>query len=404
MAGPTRRTFFTFLGVAGALRGEWTQWRGPERDGHSTESGLAASWPTSGPKLLWKSESLGAGYASYSFSDGRIITQGQADGRQFVIALNEADGKQLWRTDSGTAFSERRGNGPRGTPTIDGERVYAENGQGVLVCLNAADGKKLWSIDLLKTFGASNIRWGMSESPLVDGEKLIVQPGGTKASIVALNKADGSVIWKSGSDRAGYSSVIVVEAAGVRQYITLTASAAVGVRASDGKELWRYGKVSNRTANVATPVFHNDHVFVSSDYGTGCALLKLRAEGDGVVAEEVYFNRDMKNHYSSSVLIGDYLYGYSSRILTCMQLGTGEVLWRDRSVGKGQVIVADGKLYLLGEDGVVGLAVPEPGGYREISRFDIGRGNFPTWTLPAISGSKLYLRDQEMLSCYDVRA
>ena len=255
---------------------------------------------------------------------------------------------------------------------------------------------------MLRKYGARNIRWGLSESPLIDGEKIIVSPGGRGAAVVALNKSDGSLIWKSESDEAGYSSAVVAEAGGVRMYVLLTGDAAIGLRADSGELLWRYSKVANGTANIATPIVKGNHVFVSSDYGTGCALLKLSRDGAGVRADEVYFSRDMRNHYSSSVLVGEYLYGFSSRIFTAMNFMTGEVGWKDRSVGKGQVIFADGKLFLQGEDGIVGLVTPDPGEYKEISRFEVGRGKYPTWTLPVIADGRLYIRDQDLLRCYDV--
>lgn len=386
------------------MSAEWRQWRGPARDGHSTETNLLKEWPEEGPKQLWQVQSLGEGYASYSVADGRLFTQGQIGGRQTLIALDVDTGKTLWTLPHGDTFSNDRGNGPRGTPTIDGERVYALGGDGNLICAEAATGKKIWEVNLLKKFGGSNITWGLSESPLIDGEKLIVNAGGPGASVVALNKQDGSLIWKSESDEAGYSSAVAAEVGGVRLYVVLTGEAAIGLRADDGKLLWRYAQVSNKTANIATPIVSGDLVFVSTDYGTGCALLRMKPANGGVSIEEVYFNRDMRNHYSSSVLVDGYLYGYSSRILTCMKLDTGEVMWQDRSVGKGQVIYADGLLYLQGEDGAVGLAEATPEAYKEISRFEIGRGNYPTWTLPVIAGGRLLIRDQGMLTAYDIRA
>ncbi len=386
------------------LAAEWHQWRGPDRDGHSTETGLLKQWPEDGPKQIWQVKSLGEGYASYSVADGRLFTQGQIDGRQTLVALDVETGRTLWTLAHGDSYSNNRGNGPRGTPTVDGDQVYALGGDGNLVCVDAATGKSVWQVNLLKEYGGSNINWGISESPLIDGEKIIVNAGGPGASVVALNKADGSLIWKSESDEAGYSSAVIAEVGGIRMYVVLTGEAAIALRADDGKLLWRYEQVSNRTANVATPIVDGDLVFVSTDYGTGCALLRMKPSGDGVAIEEVYFNRDMRNHYSSSVLVDGYLYGYSSRILTCMKLETGEVMWQDRSVGKGQVIYADGLLYLQSEDGTVGLAEATPDAYKEISRFDIGRGNYPTWTLPVIAGGRLLIRDQEMLTAYDIRA
>ncbi len=388
-----------FLLVPLTLAAQWRQWRGPDRTGISSETGLADSWPEGGPRQLWTAAGLGEGFASFAVSGGRLFTQGQRAGRQYVIAVDEATGKKLWEVPNGRGYSERRGGGPRGTPTVDGDRVYALSAGGNLICIEAASGKKVWESNLLDRFRASNIRWGISESPLIDDGKVIVNPGGRGASVAALDKNDGKLIWKSQSDEAGYSSAIAVEVDGVRQYILFTGEGAVGLLAENGELLWRYNGAANGTANVATPIFHDNHVFVSSDYGTGCALLKLSADG----AEEVYFNRDMRNHYSSSVLLDGVLYGYSGRILTAMNFKTGEVLWKDRSVGKGQVIFADGKLYLYSEDGVLGMARAAPEGYRELARHEIGRGDFRTWALPVVSGGKLIVRDQDTARAFDIR-
>ncbi len=394
---------FMVVGTA-AFALDWPQWRGPDRDGISAETGLLTSWPEGGPPLLWKTRGLGSGFASFSVSGGKVFTQGQSEGRQFLIALDEESGEILWRTPNGDTFNERRGGGPRGTPTLDGDRVYALGSNGDLLCARASDGERLWSTNLLERFGARNIKWGISESPLIDGNRVIVSPGGREASVVALDKNNGNTIWKAPGDRAGYSSPVAAEVGGVRHYIVLTAGGAVGVRASDGEVLWRYDRISNSTANVATPIVRGNHVFLSTDYGTGCALLRLVPDGEGIRADEVYSNRDMKNHYGSSVLLGDHLYGFSSRILTSMNFMTGEILWRDRGVGKGQIVTAEGLLYILSDDGVVGLVKVDPEGYREISRFSIDHGQYRTWTLPVVANGKLFLRDQDTLSCYNVKA
>jgi outer membrane protein assembly factor BamB len=383
---------------------DWPDWRGPGRDGISPETGLLERWPAGGPPLAWKATGIGDGFASFSIADGRVFTQGQRDGKQYLIALDEQTGKKLWEIAHGAPYRNNRGDGPRGTPTVDGERVYALAADGSLVCATAATGVQIWTTNLLRRFGGRNISWGLSESPLIDGHRLIVNAGGKGASIVALDKNNGNALWQSQSDEAGYSSAVVSEVGGLRQYILLTGEGAVGVSAGSGELFWRYGKVSNSTANVATPVVRGDHVFVSSDYGTGGALLKMSRSGNRIEAREVYFNRDMRNHYSSSVLMGEHLYGYSSSVLTAMNFQTGSVAWRDRSVGKGQVIYAEGRLYLFSEGGVAGLAEATPAAYREISRFEIPRvSSFPTWALPAIANGKLYLRDQGTLYSYDIR-
>jgi len=383
---------------------DWPQWRGVERNGISPETGLAKSWPAAGPPLVWKAQGLGAGYAAFSVAGGRLFTQGQRGNQQFVLAIDVKTGKKIWETPNGGPYRESRGDGPRGTPTVDGDRLYALAADGTLACLETATGKKIWTVELMKRFQSEVLNWGISESPLVDGERLIVTPGGRGSSVVALNKTNGETIWKSQSDEAGYSSAIAFDLGGLRQIAVLTGDAAIGLNAKNGNLLWRYNKVANRTANVATPIYRDGLVFFSTDYGTGCALLKLTVEGESVKATEVYFNREMKNHYSSSVLIGDYLYGFSSSILTAMKFQTGEVAWRDRSVGKGSVAAADGKLYLFSEEGVVGLAEATPTAYKEISRFRISRGSYPTWTPPVISDGKMYLREQDNLYCYDIKA
>ena len=383
---------------------DWPQWRGPNRDGISAETALLTSWPDGGPPLLWRTTGLGAGFASFSVADGKVFTQGQSEGRQFLIALDEESGEILWRAPNGDTFNGRRGGGPRGTPTLDDYRVYALGSNGDLLCARASDGERLWSTNLLKRFGARNIKWGISESPLIDGNQVVVNPGGRDASVVALDKNNGNTLWKSPGDRAGYSSPVVAEIGGVRHYIVLTGGGAVGVRASNGEVLWRYGRIANSTANVATPIVRDNHVFLSTDYGTGCALLRLEPDGEGIRADEVYFHRDMKNHYGTSVLLGDYLYGFSSRILTAMNFLTGEVQWRDRGVGKGQIVTAEGLLYILSDDGVVGLVGADPQAYREISRFSIDHGQYRTWTLPVVANGKLFLRDQDTLSCYNIKA
>jgi outer membrane protein assembly factor BamB len=346
---------------------------------------------------------LGNGYSTVSISRGRIFTMGVKGNREFVIALDVSDGRPLWIQAHGTRFSNNRGDGPRGTPTVDGDRLYALGGNGDLSCMDTATGKIIWTINVLEKFGGSNINWGLSESPLVLEDRLLVNAGGPKASIVALKKSDGSVLWKSQSDRAGYSSAIPMEVNGIIQAVFFTHQRALGIDVRNGNLLWDYSQAANRTANVATPIVKGNRVFVSSDYGTGCALLEIKPNGSGVTAQEVYFNRDMKNHHSSSVLIGDTLYGYSSAILTAMNFNGGEVLWKDRSVGKGSLVFADGHLYCYSEKGVVGLVEATPSGYVEKSRFSIPQESLPTWSHPVVSGGRLYLRDQDNLYAFDVR-
>lgn len=391
--------FFCAIGFAA----DWPQWRGPNRDGISADTGLRTSWPASGPPLVWKARGLGEGYSSFSVVGDRLYTQGQSGDQEFVLAFDVNTGKQVWSVPNGRAFREQRGHGPRGTPTIDGTRLYALAADGSLVCLQAATGTRVWGMNIVEKFRGGVPHWGISESPLVDGDRVIVTPGGSGTAVVALDKTTGELLWKSQSDSAAYSSPMPYDVAGARKVAVFTGEGAIGLDMKTGALEWRYNKVSNRTANIATPIIKNGHIFLSSDYGTGCALLRLTPAGKTATASEVYFNRDMKNHYSSSVLVGDHVYGFSSNILTAMKFLTGEVAWRDRSVGKGSVAYAEGHIYALGEDGAVGLIEATPAGYKEISRFEIPRGNFPTWTQPVIANGKLYLREQDNLYCYNIK-
>jgi outer membrane protein assembly factor BamB len=393
---------------------DWPQWRGPNRDGLSQETGLLQEWPAAGPPQVWKASGAGTGYSSMAVSGGRIYTLGARSnyrvqrmlgyGTELVMAFDAATGKKLWEVENGSLFSNDRGDGPRSTPTVDGNRVYALGASGDLSCLEAATGKKVWSVNLLSTFGGSNPNWGLSESPLVVGDRVLVNAGGPQASLVAFDKRKGSVLWKSQGDGAGYSSAVVHQVGGVQQAVFFTARRAVGVDVRDGRLLWEYANVSNRVANIATPIVKGDRVFLSSDYGTGAALLKLQPNGGGVTASEVYFTKDMRNHHASSVLVGDHLYGFSSAILTAMRFDDGTVAWRDRSVGKGSLVYADNRLYLYSENGVVGLAEASPKGYVEKGRFRIEQGSLPTWSHPVVSNGRLYIRDQDTIYAYDVRA
>lgn len=385
---------------------DWPQWRGPDRTGLANETGLLKSWPAAGPAVVWSVSSLGEGYGSVSIKADRLFVQGVKGQDSVVFCLNRADGKPVWMTPLGARLGQDRGPGPRGTPTIDNDRAYALAENGELACLKTRDGSVVWRRNILKDFGGRNPRWLISESPLVDGDRLIVTPGGEGASIVALDKMTGKTIWttKELSDEAGYSSCIVADVQGVHSIVGFTGRAGVGVRAADGKLMWRYEPVSNRTANITTPVVYDNKVFYTSAYGTGCALLGLKAQGGEVKAEEIYFNREMMNHHGGVVLVNGYLYGFNNAILSCIEFATGKTVWRDRSVGKGTLTYADGNLYLLSETNVVGLAEATPAGYREKGRFQIADQGWPSWAHPVVCDGKFYIRNQGSLTCYDVKA
>lgn len=388
------------------LAADWATWFGPNRDGKSTETGLLKSWPSGGPKSVWKATGLGQGFSSMAVVGNRIYTQGQQGDQQFVVALEAATGKQVWKTPTGKSYSEDHGNGPRGMPIVDGNRLYAVSADGTLVCLDYETGKRVWGFNYIEKFGSTMPRWAFAESPLVDGDRLVINPGGKGAGIVALNKATGAVIWQSQDDLANYSSVQAFDFGGHRIYTVLTASAAIGVDAKDGSLLWRFTKVANRVANIATPVYADGYVFYSSDYGSGCLLVKLSAEGGKVTAEEVYSHREMENHYTTSIKVGDFLYGFSGNqpgILVAMDFKTGRVAWKDRSVDKGNCIFAENLLYCQGENGKIGLIDPLPSGYKEISRFEIPKGQWNTWTVPVVANGRLYVREQDNLYAYDIK-
>jgi outer membrane protein assembly factor BamB len=391
---------------AQAPSGDWPQWRGPDRNGLSKETGLVSQWPRSGPPVVWSAAMLGAGYGSIAVQGDRVWVQGMRNRQSVVTSLNRADGKVLWVRTIGAAIEEGRGPGPRSTPTVDGDRLYVLTENGDLACLRAADGTVVWQKNILKEFGGRNISWLISESPLVDGSMVIVTPGGRGAGMAALDKMTGKTVWvtKELSDDAGYASPIVADVGGVRTIMTFTADAGVGVRASDGKLMWRNSSAANGTANIATPVYSDGKVFYTSSYGTGAALLGLRAQGNEVRAQEIYFTRDMKNHHGGVVLVNGHIYGFNDSILTCLEFASGKMVWRDRSVGKGAVTYADGHLYILSENNVVGLVEATPAGYREKGRFSIADQGWPSWAHPVVSGGRLYIRNQGTLTSYDVRA
>lgn len=385
---------------------DWPQWRGPNRNDLSRETGLLKAWPASGPAVVWSLTTLGEGYGSVAIKGDRLFVQGTKDGSSVVYCLNRGDGKNIWMASLGRALQESRGNGPRGTPTVDGDRVYALSESGDLGCLRANDGSVIWRRNILSDFKGDNPHWLISESPLIDGANVIVTPGGPGATIVALDKTTGKTVWttKELSDGAGYSSCLVADVQGVRTIIGFTDRAGVGVRATDGKLLWSYQPVSNRTANITTPLFNDNKVFYTSAYGTGCALLNLSAQGGEVKADEVYFSREMQNHHGGVILLNGYVYGFSGSLLACVEFATGKPVWKHRSVGKGTVTYADGNLYLLSEENVVGLAEATPEGYKEKGRFSIADQGKPSWAHPVVCGGRLFVRNQGVLGCYDIRA
>ena len=584
--------------------GDWPQWRGPNRDGKSSDTGLLKEWPEDGPKLLWSVDSVGVGYSSLAVKDGLIFTQGDLAGVEHIISLDAKDGQTVWavqpapvvsllkerlaadmkrydvngdgtvsevealtrlgwkwnqynkpidedldtvaarrsaavlkevdkdgdgklsfdeagrmlrddwqridradkeadaealarsRTDaflkaldkdedgsvsqkeargslldrSFRRFDKRdpstnrgdnslteeelleglskheagrdglisgdelrqhyvstrangddeltkneltgviggyrngMGDGPRGTPTVDGERVYAEGGNGGLVCLEAGSGKTLWHVNLGTDFGGRRPGWGYSESPLIAGDLVIVTPGGNAGTLLALNKLTGEVVWQSAETNEGshYSSATLATINGVEQVVQFARQSVFGVALADGKLLWKYSAPANGTANCCSPIIDDNLVFASSAYGTGGGLAKVTLNGSIQVAEEVYFEKKMACHHGGIVKLGDYMYSCGGGTLICMEFATGDIKWQARAAGKGSLCYADGMLYMLGEGHSVVLAEATPEGYNETGRFEIEKHGRPAWAHPIVTGGKLYLRDQESLSVYDV--
>jgi outer membrane protein assembly factor BamB len=395
-----------------AASGDWPEFRGPNRDGISKETGLLKEWPAGGPPLAWKATGLGAGYSGVAVVGDRIYTAGDRSDSSVVLALNRVNGSVLWSAKLGKTgpVGQPQYEGPRATPTVHEDKVFALGQWGELVCLETASGKEVWRKELVKDFSGTLPQWGYAESPLVDGDRLIVTPGGEKGTIVALDKKTGPVVWQSKefTDPAHYSSLVPVEYGGVRQYVQLTPASVAGVAAADGRLLWRAPRKGS-VAVIPTPVFDNGLVYVTSGYGVGCNLFKVTAADGKFTAEQVYANKTMANHHGGVIKVGDYVYGHSeAKGWTCQDFKTGEAKWQEKQkLGKGSIAFADGCFYLRQEDGpgTVALIEATPEGYKEKGRFDQPeRSKKKSWPHPVIAGAKLYLRDQDLLLCYDLKA
>jgi outer membrane protein assembly factor BamB len=410
------RLLATFTATATALlactslvAADWPEWRGPGREDHSPDTGLLKSWPAGGPKKLWLNQDVGLGYAGVSIVGNQLFTMGLRNETELLLALDAATGKERWATPIGDRYENRWGDGPRGTPTVDGDHVYALGGNGTLICARTSDGTVVWKKSFVTDLGGSVPQWGYTESVLIDGDLVIGTPGGDDGTLVALNKTTGAVIWRSKelTDNAQYSSPIVANHGGHRQVIQLVMQRVFGVDITNGKLLWEHDW-PGRTAVIPTPIFHDGHVYVTTSYGVGCMLVRLDAQNN---VSLVYENKVMKNHHGGVIRVGDYLYGNSDGPgWICQNFKTGEEVWANKSLGKGSIHYADGLFYCLDEgSGDVALVEMSPKGWNEKSRFKLepqttrrspqGR----IWTHPVVINGRLYLRDQELLSCYDVR-
>lgn len=399
----------------------WPTFRGSDRTAVSPDKGLLQEWPESGPKLLWEGKGAGRGYSSLAIEDGRIYTLGDGsstaeDKDEYLFAFAANDGKLLWKTKTGTPWNEgpEQWQSSRSTPTVDSDRVYVLTPHGKLFCCESATGKSLWDIDLKAKFdGKKGDSWGYSESVLIDGDKLVCTPGGEKNTMVALNKTTGDLLWstpREGDRGAGHASIVPSKIGDVVVYVTTTASGAMGVRAEDGKLLWKYD-IERTTAVIPTPIVRGDLVFFTAGYRRGGALLKQVAGADKTVSvEEKYpITPELANKHGGVVLVGDHLYGDSDDqgIPFCADLLTGKNVWKERGSGRGSAAfaAADGCLYIRFQNGVMALAKATPDGYKETGSFKIpGSDTRPSWSHPVIVGGKMYLREQDSILCYDVKA
>lgn len=400
----------SMLAVGAVQAADWPQWRGADRTDISQETGLLQDWPEGGPKRLWLNRDVGLGYSGYAIVGDTLYTMGARDDDEYLIAVNVADGSEKWAAKMAPRLGNRWGDGPRGTPTVDGDRVYGLSGQGELVCVLAADGKILWQVSMAD-FGGKRPNWGYCESVTIDGEKVVCTPGGSKGTLLALDKLTGRPVWQSEGidDGAQYASIVPIDFNARHQLVQLTQQNLFAVDAATGDVLWKTDW-PGKTAVIPTPIYKDGYVYITSGYGVGSKLVKL---GPDNAVEEVYFNKVMKNHHGGVVLVGDHLYGHSDGTgWICQDFLTGEMVWNERdALGKGCLTCADGRLYCLDErDGTVVLAEPSPGGWKEHGRFTLSpqtEQRSPSgriWTHPVVAHGKLYLRDQELLFCYDVKA
>lgn len=391
--------------VLPVLAADWTQWRGPNRDGISTETGWEVSWPNSGLRQVWKAE-VGRGYGTVSVSKGRLYIMGNTSDKDTVYCLDAATGREIWQFSYDCPAKDPNGyHGTRSTPTVDGDLVFTTSRTGHAFCLNAADGKVKWSKEFGKDFGGKTPTWGFSMSPLVEGGLLILEPGGPDASVVALKKETGEEVWRSGSGPAAYSSPVAYTIRGERSVAVFGAHGATGYRVSDGKEVWSFPWKTSYNVNAATPIVDGTNVFISSGYGTGCALYDIGSSPP----RELWRNKNMRNHVNSCVLWKGYLYGFDEGTLKCLDFTSGEIKWSETKYGKGSLMVADGKLLLYGERGQLGLAETTPEGYKELAFIQAlqVRPSYPggaakqTWAAPVLVNGRIYCRSHDDLVCLD---
>jgi outer membrane protein assembly factor BamB len=384
----------------------WPQFHGPHRNNISTETGLLKRWPADGPPLLWTARGIGEGYSSVSMADGLIYTAGNIGDNTVVTAL-DMDGKVQWRYENGRAWTDPK-PGSRSTPTVDGDRLYHKSPRGDLVCLNARSGTEIWALNILDEFASKNITWALAESLLVDGDRVICSPGGPQTAVVALNKMTGQVVWTSPStgELAGYASPSLCEYAGTRILSTMTAKACIGLNADTGELLWHVRHLTPYNENIFMPILHDGCVFYSTGHKVGAKKLKIDVADGEVAVKTLWQSRELDNHHGDVILLDGYLYGSGHRRgWICLDWETGETMYNEPGVGKGSLTCGDGMLYTLGERGRMGLVKATPQRHEVISQFGLPpAGKGPSWAHPVVCGGRLYIRHDDFLYAYDVRA
>lgn len=403
-----------------ASAADWPQWRGPARDGVSKDGGLLKQWPAGGPKLVWQMNDIGDGYSTPVVVGSRIyLMSNRGMENEFVAALSTKDGKVVWTTRVGNVGNPDM-NPPyakaRSTPTVDGNLLYALGSDGDLACLEARSGKIRWQKNIRKELGGVPGDWAYAESPLIDGDLVVVTPGGAEATMAALNKRTGATVWKSAipdGGPAGYASAIAVQGGGRRQYVQLMPKGIVGVDAKTGKFLWRYKEAAKGPAQYFTPIGRGEYVYCGA-LGLGGALVRLKPEGDGVTAEQIYLTRGLPNGIGGAVLVGEHIYGTEAGAkLVAAEFTTGKMKWQAESLGWASIAYADGHLYIHGVNGDFALVEATPEGYREKGRFTPPVqpkkkkvGQFPemAFAYPVIADGRLYIRDLGTLWAYDIKA
>ncbi len=393
-----------------AFGADWPQWRGDSRRDHSPDKGLLAQWPQEGPKQVWSFNNAGSGYAGFAIAKDSLFTMGLRDGMEFLIAVNASTGKELWSSSAGQKYPNGWGDGPRMTPTVDGDRVFAIGGQGLLICVEAKNGKLIWSKNLVTDLGGQLQDWGYTESPLVVGDIVICTPGGPQGTLAGLDKSSGAVRWRTSglTDKAQYSSPILIQHEGQPQVVQLVMNRFFGVSPKDGSVLWKKD-FPGRVAVIPTPIYEDGIVYVTAGYGVGCEAVRL---GTNNSIAPLYSNKVMKNHHGGVVCVDGYLYGHSDGAgWVCQELKTGKEIWSHKGFGKGSVTYADGKLICLDErNGDVALVEASTQGWKELSRFKLAplsskrspQGGI--WPHPVVVNGRLYLRDQELLHCFNVKS